>query len=62
MGGAVGEERAFVDSHLHFIKNNWRSLQTFLANMRLSGMGGKETFSQIVRNSRVVAKNQECDD
>lgn len=42
--GAIGKERAYVDNHLHFIKNNWRSLQTFLANMQLSGMDGKGAF------------------
>lgn len=54
--GAAGKERAYADNHLRFIKNNWRSLQTFLASMQLSGMGGKEAFSQIVRDSNVVAK------
>jgi hypothetical protein len=42
---AVEKERAYVDNHLHFIKYNWKSLQTFLANRQLSSMDGKETFS-----------------
>lgn len=38
-------KRAYIGNNLHFIKNNGKSLQTFLANMQLSGMDGKETFS-----------------
>ena len=51
-------EGASADRLLHFIKNNWRSLRTFLANMQLSGKGGKDAFSQIVRKSNVVAKKE----
>lgn len=43
-GWWLRKKRAYVDNNLHFIKNNWKSLQTFLANMQLSGMDGKETF------------------
>lgn len=46
-GRGLWAERAPGDHHLHFIKNNWRSLQTFFANMQLSGMGRKETFSKL---------------
>lgn len=45
--GAVDRDRASGDRRLHFIKNNWRSLQTFFANMQLSGIGRKETFSKL---------------
>lgn len=63
-GWWLRKKRAYVDNNLHFIKNNWKSLQTFLANMQLSGMDGKETFFflPIVGNSNVVAKNEEFDD
>lgn len=65
--GCGGLEGASTGRLLHFIKNNWRSLHTFLANMQLSGMVGEDAFFQIVRKSNVVAKkkkkeNRESDD
>ena len=51
-------EGASAGRLLHFIKNNWRSLHTFLANMQLSGMGGEDAFFQTVRKSNVVAKKK----
>lgn len=64
VGGGGGERGPYVDNNSHFIKNNWKKFTDISCKCATVRHGWKRNiFSpRIVRNSNVVAKNQEFDD